>query len=378
MGGGGSESRTEIGPEFKPYITFALEEAKKRYQDMPEAPETLAVGPSSATQQAMALAEQRALAGSPLTRQAQSTVMGMMGNYSPYEAGYQQMFGKSSPYEAGYQQALGQYGDLYNQAYTDPSKGFYEQLRAGAMQNEALGGMRQTAGGAYLGANPYLEGALAQSNRLTSEALQEGLRGLESKTAAAGRMGSGAEAQLVGKATDAAARAMQEANQQAYLQNYMTERGLQESALARLGGFSQQDIMNRMAGAQQLTSSGQQEYANRLAALQGTQSALSGAQNVYQQNIANQMAALQGAQGVYQQNLANQMAAAQYAPQLAAQDYADIQRLLQVGQGREAYDLQAIQGKLAAEDLPLDRLQRAANIFYGAPLETTTSSGGGK
>jgi hypothetical protein len=26
----------------------------------------------------------------------------------------------------------------------------------------------------------------------------------------------------------------------------------------------------------------------------------------------------------------------------------------------------------------LDRLQRAANIFYGAPLETTTSSGGGK
>jgi hypothetical protein len=66
------------------------------------------------------------------------------------------------------------------------------------------------------------------------------------------------------------------------------------------------------------------------------------------------------------------------APGLAAQDYADIQKLLQVGQGREAYDLQAIQGRIAAQDLPLDRLQRAANVFYGAPLETTTSSGGGK
>ena len=249
---------------------------------------------------------------------------------------------------------------MFGQAYTDPSKAFYEQLRAGAMQNEALGGMRQTAGGAYLGANPYLEGALAQSNRLTTEALQEGIRGLESRTAQAGRYGSGAEAQLVGKATDAAARAMQEANQQAYLQNYMTERGLQEAAQARLGGFSQQDIMNRMAGAQQLTSSGQQEFANRLAALQGTQSALS------------------GAQGVYQQNLANQMAAAQFAPQLAAEDYKDIQRLLQVGQGREAYDLQGIQGRLAAQELPLQRLQQAANVFYGAPLETTTTSGGGK
>lgn len=332
MGGGGQSSETKISEEFKPFITFALDEAKKRYQAMPEAPETLAVGPSSATQQAMAMAEQRALAGSPLTRQAQSTVMGMMGNYSPYEAGYQQMYGN---------------------AYTDPSRGFYEQLRGGGFQNEALGGVRGTASGAYLGANPYLEGALAQSNRLSTEALQEGLRGIESRAAQAGRYGSGAEAQAIGKATDAAARAVQEANQQAYLQNYMTERGLQEAAIGRLGGMSQQDIMNRMSGAQQLTSSGQQEFAN-------------------------QMAALQGAQGVYQQNLANQMAAAQFAPTLAAQDYADMQRLLQVGQGREAYDLQAIQGRLAAQDLPLDRLQRAANIFYGAPLETTTQSGGGK
>lgn len=364
MGGGGQESRTEIGPEFKPYIEFALKEAQDLYKAFPQAPETLAVGPSAATQQAMALAEQRALAGSPLNRRAQDVVMGMMGERSPYEAGYQQIFGKSSPYEAGYQQ-------MFGQAYTDPSRAFYEQMRGGRFQNEALQGLRGTAAGAYLGANPYLEGALGQSNRLATEALQEGLRGIQSQTAAAGRYGSTAEAQAVGKATDAAARAIAEANQQAYLQNYMTERGLQEAAQARIGGLSQQDIMNRMAGAQQLTQSGQQEFANRMAAL-------GGAQSIFQQNIANQMAALQGAQGVYQQNIANRMAGAQFAPQLAAQDYADIQKLLQVGQGREAYDLQAIQGRLAAQNIPMQRLQQAANVFYGAPLETTTSSGGGK
>lgn len=332
MGGGGSEQKTEIDPEFKPFMKFGLEEAKKLYEGMPAAPETLAVSPSAATQQAMAMAEQRALAGSPLTRQAQSTVMNMMGNYSPYEAGYQQM---------------------YRNAYTDPSRAFYEQLRGGQFQNEALGGVRATSQGAYLGGNPYLEGALAQSNRLSAEALQEGLRGLSSQTAAAGRMGSGAEQQLTGKAVDAAARAIAEANQQAYAQNYAQERALQEQALARLGGLSQQDVANRLSGAQQLTASGQQEFANR-------------------------MAALGGAQGVYQQNLANQMAAAQFAPQLAAQDYADIQRLLQVGQGREAYDQQAIEGRLKAQDIPLDRLRRTTNIFYGAPLETKTATSGGK
>ena len=332
MGGGGSETRTEIDPEFKPFMKFGLEEAKKLYEGFGAVPETLAVGPSAATQQAMMMAEQRAMAGSPLNRQAQSTIMNMMGNYSPYEAGYQQMYGN---------------------AYTDPSRAFYEQLRGGQFQNEALGGVRGTASGAYLGGNPYLEGALAQSNRLSAEALQEGLRGLSSQTAAAGRMGSGAEQQLTGKAVDAAARAIAEANQQAYAQNYAQERGLQEQALARLGGLSQQDVANRLSGAQQLTSSGQQEFANR-------------------------MAALAGAQGVYQQNLTNQMAAAQFAPTLAAQDYADIQRLLQVGQGREAYERDAIEGRLKAQDIPLDRLRRTTNIFYGAPLETKTATSGGK
>jgi hypothetical protein len=332
MGGGGQESRTEIGPEFKPFITFALEEAKKRYQAMPEAPETLAVGPSGATQQAMSMAEQRALAGSPLTAQAQNLISQQMGYTSPYAAKIESM----------------------GMGAVDPSSGFYRSMMEGQPESEAARLTRSTAGGAYLGGgSEYLQGALSQANRLAGEQFGESMKNLQAQAAAAGRYGSGAMAQQTAKSQDILARGLAEQNQKAYLANYMAERQAQEAAMGRLGGMEQQAIANRFAGAGGLTAGEQQALQTRLGALGAAQQITAG-------------------------DLERQRAAAGMAPGLAAQDYADIQKLLQVGQGREAYDLQAIQGQLAAQDLPLDRLQRAANIFYGAPLETTTSSGGGK
>jgi hypothetical protein len=332
MGGGGQSSETKISEEFKPYITFALEEAQKRYKAMPEAPETLAVGPSAATQQAMSMAEQRALAGSPLTAQAQNLISQQMGYTSPY---------------AGKIEAMGM------GAY-DPSAGFYRSMMEGQPESEAARLTRATAGGAYLGGgSEFLQGALGQANRLAGEQFGESMKGLQAQAAAAGRYGSGAMAQQTAKSQDVLARALAEQNQKAYLANYMAERQAQEAAMGRLGGMEQQAIANRFAGAGGLTAGEQQALQTRLGAL-GTAQQISAA------------------------DLARQQQAAAMAPGMAAQDYADIQKLLQVGQGREAYDLQAIQGKIAAQDLPLDRLQRAANVFYGAPLETTTTSGGGK
>jgi hypothetical protein len=332
MGGGGQSSETKIGEEFKPYITFALDEAKKRYQAMPEAPETLAVSPSAATLQAMSMAEQRALAGSPLTRQAQDVIAQQMRYSNPY---------------AGKIEAMGM------GAY-DPSAGFYRSMMEGQPESEAARLTKSTAGGAYLGGgSEFLKGALAQANRLAGESFGESMKDLQAKAAAAGRYGSGAMAQQTAKSQDVLARALAEQNQQAYLQNYQLERQAQEAAMGRLGSLEQQAIANRFAGASGLSA--------------GEQAAL-----------RTRLGALSTASDITSADLARQAQAAQLAPSLAAQDYADIQRLLQVGQGREAYDLQAIQGRLAAQDLPLDRLQRAANIFYGAPLETTTQSGGGK
>lgn len=332
MGGGGQSSETKIGEEFKPYITFALDEAKKRYQAMPEAPETLAVSPSSATQQAMSMAEQRALAGSPLTRQAQDVIAQQMRYSNPY---------------AGKIEAMGM------GAY-DPSAGFYRSMMEGQPESEAARLTKSTAGGAYLGGgSEFLKGALSQANRLAGESFGESMKDLQAKAAAAGRYGSGAMAQQTAKSQDVLARALAEQNQQAYLQNYQLERQAQEAAMGRLGSLEQQAIANRFAGASGLSA--------------GEQAAL-----------RTRLGALSTASDITSADLARQAQAAQLAPSMAAQDYADIQKLLQVGQGREAYDLQAIQGRLAAQDLPLDRLQRAANIFYGAPLETTTQSGGGK
>jgi hypothetical protein len=228
MGGGGGtqQTKTEISPDFKPYITYSLGEAQRLYKGMPEAPETLAVAPSAATSQALQMAQQRAVGGSPLLRAAQE-----------------------------------------------------EQLAT--IQGR--------------GVNPFLGGALEQANRLAGERYTQNIQDLQAQASSAGRYGSAAMGQQAGKAQDIFARALAE------------------------------------QGGQLAYSSAEAERAR-------------------------------------------QIAASQAAPQMSAADYADMQRLLQVGQAREGYEQQAIQGRLAAQDIPMQRLQRAANVFYGAPLETTTTS----
>jgi hypothetical protein len=231
-GGGSEESKTEISPEFKPYITYSLGEAQRLYQGMPQAPATLAPEQSAYSQEAIRRAAERAQAGSPLV---------------------------------------------------------------GAAQAEQLATIQGR------GVNPFLAGALEQSNRLAGEQYTRNIQNLQSQASSMGRYGSAAQGQQTGQAQDIFAR-----------------------SLAEQGG-----------------------------------------QLAYQSAEAER---------------ARQMAAVQAAPQMAQADYADIQRLLQSGQAQEGYSQQAIQGQLAAQDLPMQRLQQAANVFYGAPLETksTTTTEGGK
>jgi hypothetical protein len=236
----------------------------------------------------------------------------------------------------------------------DPSAGFYRSMMEGQPESEAARLTKSTAGGAYLsGASPYLQGALSQANRLAGEAFGESMKDLQAKAAAAGRYGSGAMAQQTARSQDVLARALAEQNQQAFLQNYQLERQAQEAAMGRLGGLEQQAIANRFAGAGGLTAG-------------------------EQANLRTRLGALGAASDITSADLARQAQAAQLAPSMAAQDYADIQKLLQVGQGRESYEQQGIEGRLKAQDIPLDRLRRTTNIFYGAPLETKTATSGGK
>ena len=225
-GGGGQTTTTTINPDFKPYIQYALGQAKDIYSNMPAAPETLDPGQSATTAQALDLAKQRALAGSPLLKAAQA-----------------------------------------------------EQLAT--IQGR--------------GVNPFLDQALAQANRLSGEQYTRNIENLQSKASSMGRYGSSAMGQQAGTAQDIFARALAE------------------------------------TGGQLAYNSAEAERAR-------------------------------------------QVAASTNAPTMSAADYADIQRLLQVGQGGEEYARKAIEGKLAAADIPMQRLQKAAQVFYGAPLETTTTA----
>lgn len=330
MAGGSQQgftpTETKLSPELQPYVGKALSESQRLYEAGGPAYYGGAtyVSPSEATKTALASTQTRAAAGSPLLTQAQQTIQSQMGYTSPY---------------AGKIESLGA------KAY-DPSAGFYRDIQARGTPNEALQATRSTASGAYLEPNPYLAGALGQSNRLATEAFQSGMQGIQGQAAAAGRYGSGAMGQLVGKGQDVFARALAEQNQQAYMQNYQQERAAQEAAISRLGGLSQQDVANRMAASQALTA-GQQ------------------------QALATQLGATQVAQGVSAQDLARQAAAAGAAPGLAAADYSDIERMLAAGQVGEGYTTARQAAEKARYDytaqLPYQTLQNYGAFITGLP-----------
>jgi hypothetical protein len=77
MGGGGrttnSTTTTNIDPSIKPYVTYGLEEGKRLYESGTPTffPGQTYVSPSQATQSALQMAQERAMAGSPLVRSAQ-------------------------------------------------------------------------------------------------------------------------------------------------------------------------------------------------------------------------------------------------------------------------------------------------------------------
>ena len=110
-GGGSSQTTTDIPEWLKPYVTFGLEEAQGLYKGAgPEYyPGQTYVSPSGQTTQALGLAEQRALAGSPLQRAALQQQAGTVGG---------QYLG-NNPYLA---QALQGAADISTKQYYDALK----------------------------------------------------------------------------------------------------------------------------------------------------------------------------------------------------------------------------------------------------------------
>jgi hypothetical protein len=162
-GGGSSTTTNQLDPTVQPFVKYGLEEAQKLYQTT--SPEYYAgqtyVGPSAQTTSALGLAEQRALAGSPLLPAAQQQQLGAIrGDY----------LSAGNPY---FQQALAGPTQQATQAYNDAIKaaqggasmaGRYGSGASADIQNRAANTLATTL------ANTY--GNLAYQNYAGERAMQ--------------------------------------------------------------------------------------------------------------------------------------------------------------------------------------------------------------
>ena len=162
-GGGTSQTTQDIPEWLKEYVTFGLEEAKGLYEGAgPEYyPGQTFVSPSAQTTQALGLAEQRALAGSPLQQaalaQQAQTVGGQYLGVNPY---------LSQALQAGQAEAT--------QAYLDAIKqGRSGAVMAGRMGSGAQQDVEQRQEQALATALSQQAGQLAYQNYAAERARQE-------------------------------------------------------------------------------------------------------------------------------------------------------------------------------------------------------------
>jgi hypothetical protein len=202
MGGGGgspqkSTTTTSIDPTIAPYVTYGLEEGKRLYESQAPTffPGQTYVSPSAQTQEALRMAQERAMAGSPLTQAAQAETLATI------------------------------------------------QGR---------------------GVNPFLAGALEQTNRLSGEDYLRNIRQLQSGASSMGRYGSAAQGQLTGQAQDVYARALAERGGQLAYQSAEAERARQMAAVGAAPQMAAQDY----ADIQRLLSVGGAREAQSAAELQ--------------------------------------------------------------------------------------------------------------
>ena len=219
MGGGGgkqdSTTTTSIDPAIKPFVTYGLEEAKRLYETgSPQFfPGQTYVSPSAQTQQALQMAQERAMAGSPLT---------------------------------------------------------------GAAQAETLATIQGR------GVNPFLAGALEQTNRLAGEDYLRNIQKLQSGAASMGRYGSSAMGQQAGTAQDIFARALAEQGGQLAYNSAEAERARQMAAVNAAPAMAQADY----ADIQRLLSVGGAREAQSAAELQDAMNRFNFAQNLPQAKLS--------------------------------------------------------------------------------------------
>lgn len=394
-------TETRIDPRLVPFVEQGLQGAQSLFQtgQIPGAyvpqffPGQTYVGPSEFTEQAIQSAAQTAQQQSPLVQQAQQAAQSLTGFQSPGAGMFENVYGAAqrSPSMGMFSQAFRQaqvspsaplYQDIYGRAGASPAAAMYSDIYGGAGFNPAAAGTQATASGAYLGANPFLQGAFQSMARPITEQFQQQVQQNLSAASRAGRLGSGALTGLQEGAAGRLAEGLTGLGERLGFQGYQMERQLQEQALARQQQAAQQQLATQLSAAggigqmqnlqlaTQLAAAGglgqtaQQQIANQIAAASGMGQAQA-------QALSAQLQAAQGLTGAAQGAAGVQLQASQLAPALAEQDYAGAQRMLQLGQLQERYQMQEIQDAINRynfqQEAPYRALSQYSAFLSGFP-----------
>jgi hypothetical protein len=175
------------------------------------------------------------------------------------------------------------------QNYVSPSEATQQSLQMA--RERALGGsplikaaQQETLDTiAGKGVNPFLAGALEQTNRLAGEQYNKNIQGLQSQASSAGRYGSSAMGQQAGQAQDIFARALAEQGGQLAYGSAEAERARQMAAVNAAPGMANADYFD----INQLLKVGQAGESYDLSKLQADMNRFNYEQNLPQMKLSN-------------------------------------------------------------------------------------------
>lgn len=332
MSGGGSSGGSTQKIEPPKWLEGHLKNIGGGAQGLYEAdktgyyPGSTVAGQSPAQQKALELLEARALGGNPLLQSAQGAAQ------QTIQGGYL----GGGPAGNLYSQIIGSFGQSQpgNTGIVPPGQGQPAPGTGGfGAPATPWGQLGQTASGAYLNSNPYLDRTFDQAAGAVERSFRRAVNPqLDSQFAGSGRYGSGAWQAAKADSQRELGDTLSGLGTSIYGGNYAQERQNQLSAQQGLGNFGLQ--------------------------------AASLADSAY------------GRERGFQQSAIGQAAG------LADADYNDIERLWGAGQSRQGYQQQLIDADINKfnylKDLPYDRLARYASTIQGVPgnYGTTTAKSG--
>jgi hypothetical protein len=163
-------------------------------------------------------------------------------------------------------------------------------LAGNPLTGEAQQQLRGTIGGAYLGGNPFFQGAFAPAAQAARTQFDTSLGDIASKSSLAGRYGSGAMGNLQNRATGQFAQALTNTAGQLAYQNYEQERARQQQATQ----LAPQMAMTDYQDINQLLQAGQLREGYTGQQLGADVQRFNFLQNQPQQNLQNYMSLVYG------------------------------------------------------------------------------------